>query len=97
VLVTDAVAARGAANEPPRTPDGALAGSVLRLDAAIRNLVAWTGASLPAAVATVTSTPARLLGVQDRGVLEPGACADVVVLDDRLEIDAVVVAGRRVR
>lgn len=97
VLVTDAVAARGATDEPPRTPNGALAGSVLRLDAAIRNLVAWTGAALPAAVATVTATPARLLGVHDRGVLEPGARADVVVLDDRLEIDAVLVAGRRVR
>lgn len=97
VLVTDAVAARGAANEPPRTRSGALAGSVLRLDTAIRNLVAWTGATLPAAVATVTSTPARLLGLRDRGVLEPGARADVVVLDDRLEIDTVLVAGRRVR
>jgi N-acetylglucosamine-6-phosphate deacetylase len=70
---------------------------VLRLDDAVRNLVAWTGASLPDAIATVTSTPARVLGIGDRGVLEPGACADVVVLDDRLEIAQVVVRGTRVR
>jgi N-acetylglucosamine-6-phosphate deacetylase len=96
-LVTDAVAARGVRDEPPRTAGGSLAGSVLRLDDAVRNLVAWTGASLPDAIATVTSTPARVLGIGDRGVLEPGACADVVVLDDRLEIAQVVVRGTRVR
>ncbi len=97
VLVTDAVAARGTVDQPPRTPTGALAGSVLRLDEALRNLVAWTGASVPAAVATITATPARLLGLDDRGVLEPGARADVVVLDDRLEVTEVVVAGRHTR
>ncbi len=63
----------------------------------LRNLVAWTGASVPEAVATVTATPARLLGVTDRGVVEPGAVADLVVLDDRLEIESVVVRGDRVR
>lgn len=97
VLVTDAVAARGIADEPPRTGDGALAGSVVTLDATVRNLVAWTGATVPQAVACVTATPARVLGLAGRGVLEPGAVADVVVLDDRVEVEQVVVGGRRVR
>ena len=88
---------RGSTDEPPRTADGALAGSVVTLDAALRNLVAWTGASVPEAVATVTATPARLLGLTDRGVVEPGAVADLVVLDDRLEIESVVVRGERMR
>jgi N-acetylglucosamine-6-phosphate deacetylase len=38
--------------------------------------------------------PAGFLGRDDVGVLEPGAPADVVVLDDRLEIQAVLCAGR---
>jgi N-acetylglucosamine-6-phosphate deacetylase len=96
VLVTDAVAARGQLGEPPRTPDGALAGSVVTLDQALRNLVVWTGASLPDAVATVTSTPAGVLGLVDRGTIEPGRRADLVVLDDALAVRATFVAGRPV-
>jgi N-acetylglucosamine-6-phosphate deacetylase len=95
VLVTDAVAARGRTDEPPRTVDGGLAGSVVTLDRAVRNLVAWTGASVPEAIATVTANPARVLRITDRGVVEPGACADLVVLDDRLEIESVIVRGDR--
>lgn len=97
VLVTDAVAARGIGEDPPRTSDGVLAGSVVTLDAAVRHLVAWTGATVPQAIGCVTATPARALGLTRRGVLEPGAIADVIVLDDRLEVAHVVVRGLRVR
>jgi N-acetylglucosamine-6-phosphate deacetylase len=38
--------------------------------------------------------PARFLGRGDVGTLEPGAHADVVVLDDRLEIQSVLCAGQ---
>ena len=55
-----------------RTPDGTLAGSDLALDQAVRNLVAFTGCTAAEAVATVTTTPARLLGLDDRGSLETG-------------------------
>ena len=48
-----------------RIADGVLAGSALSLDEAVRNLVAFTGCSVADAVATVTSTPARLLGLAD--------------------------------
>nr|MCU0260213.1 amidohydrolase family protein [Ilumatobacteraceae bacterium] len=82
-LVTDAVAARGIVDAPDgvRLADGTLAGSTIALDRALANLVDWTGASVPEAVRTVTSTPARLLGRSDVGVIEPGSRAGVVVLD----------------
>ena len=49
-----------------RLPDGVLAGSILSLDAAIRNLIHFTGCSLSDALTTVTTTPATLLGLHSR-------------------------------
>ncbi|HEY3485366.1 MAG TPA: N-acetylglucosamine-6-phosphate deacetylase [Ilumatobacteraceae bacterium] len=96
-LVTDAVAARGAGDHADgvRLADGTLAGSAITLDAALRNLVAFTGACVDHAVRTVTATPARVLGLDDRGVIEPGARADVTVLDAELRVIATFVAGER--
>jgi len=48
-------------------------------------------------VAAVTRRPADLLGRPDLGRLEPGARADLVVLDDRLEVRGVMQRGRWVR
>jgi N-acetylglucosamine-6-phosphate deacetylase len=70
-----------------------LAGSDLSLDRAVRNLIAFTGCSVPDAVTTVTATPARLLGLPDRGKLEHGACADITVLDADLAVVATIVGG----
>ena len=98
-LVTDAVGRRlGAdgldvAGGEVRNADGVLAGSVLTLDLAVRNLVACTGCSLSAAVATVTSTPADLLGLADRGRLVAGARADVTILDAVGRVVATIVGG----
>ena len=44
-------------------------------------------------MATVTSTPAAVLGLTDRGRLEPGARADVTVLDDELRVVETIVGG----
>ena len=52
---------------------------------AVRNLCAL-GVPFEGAVGAATTVPARLLGRCDLGVLEVGRRADVVVLDDRLEI-----------
>jgi N-acetylglucosamine-6-phosphate deacetylase len=46
------------------------------------------------AVAAATAVPARVLGRDDVGVLQVGGAADLVVLDDRLELRTVLVAGR---
>ena len=46
--------------------DGTLAGSILELDQALRNLVEITGCTLDEALETMTTTPAKLLGIEER-------------------------------
>jgi len=75
-----------------RLSDGTLAGSVLTMDAAVRNLVSF-GVGLPHAVHAASTAPARLLGREDLGVLRPGAAANIAVLDDELEVQRTVVNG----
>jgi N-acetylglucosamine-6-phosphate deacetylase len=79
----------------PRRADGTLAGSVLRMDQAVANMVA-AGAGLPAAVAAATRIPADLIGRPDLGRLVPGAAADLAWLGDDLRTRATWVAGKRV-
>jgi N-acetylglucosamine-6-phosphate deacetylase len=76
-----------------RTADGVLAGSNLSLDEALRNLVEFTGCSVVEALATVTSTPADLLHLTDRGRLVVGGRADVTILDSSLNVTATIVGG----
>ncbi len=75
-----------------RLEDGTLAGSVLTLDQAVRNLVDC-GAALPQAVHAASATPAALLGRPDLGVLRPGRPAHVTVLDENLRVTRTVVGG----
>ncbi len=99
-LVTDAIGGTRLGNEDvevvdgvARRADGTLAGSVATMPECVRNLHAL-GATLEQAVAAATSIPARVLGRSDVGVLRVGGPADVVVLDDRLEVRSVHVGGR---
>ena len=105
-LVTDAVAAAGAGDGSyrlasvdvevtdgiARRGDSVLAGSTVTMIDAVRNLVAL-GASVPAALAAASEVPARIAGRDDIGRLHEGCEADVVVLDDRLELVRVVAGG----
>jgi N-acetylglucosamine-6-phosphate deacetylase len=75
-----------------RLPDGTLAGSVLTMDEAVRNLVA-SGASLADAVHAASVAPARLLGREDLGALRPGWPAHLTVLDEELRVVRTVVGG----
>lgn len=75
-----------------RRPDGVLAGSAAPLLDGVRRLHAL-GVPVAEAVGAATVVPARLAGRRDIGVLRPGACADVLVLDDRLELRRVLVGG----
>jgi len=79
----------------PRLADGTLAGSVLRMDQAVRNLVRW-GIPLRDAVLAASRTPARLLGLSDRGGLAPGWRADLAVLGSDGRVRLTLVAGRPV-
>jgi N-acetylglucosamine-6-phosphate deacetylase len=72
--------------------DGLLAGSVLTMDAAVRNLVGC-GATLAEAAHAAATAPAALLGRPDLGVLAPGAVADVAVLDEDLRVVRTLVGG----
>ncbi len=75
-----------------RLADGTLAGSTLTMDQALRNLVGL-GLSLAEASLRTATLAARHLGLDDRGTLEPGAHADVVVLDNNLHLQQVWVEG----
>jgi N-acetylglucosamine-6-phosphate deacetylase len=78
-----------------RAPDGSLAGATKTLLEAVRRL-ADLGVPFPEAVDAGTLVPARILRRSDVGVLEPGARADVAVLDDELRVTRVLRAGRPV-
>ena len=69
-----------------------LAGSVIALDTAVRNVVG-TGIELPAAVAAASRNPLALLGVTDRGRIAPGQRADLVQLDEDLAVERVMRDG----
>ena len=73
-----------------RLHDGTLAGSALPLSAAVRNVVSW-GIPLEAALAMASTTPARSLGLDVS--LSPGNRADVVVLDEKLDVRHVLIGG----
>lgn len=109
VLVTDAMRAAGLGDGPselggqPVTvknghatlKNGSLAGSVLTLDVALRNAV-QAGIPLPEASRMLSEVPAASVGLTDRGRLEPGLRADLVVLDRDLKVLQVYVAGQPV-
>jgi len=77
-----------------RLQGGALAGSLLTLDAALRNALA-AATDLPAASRLVSGNAAGYLGLHDRGLLEPGRRADLVVMDTAMQVLEVWVAGVR--
>jgi N-acetylglucosamine-6-phosphate deacetylase len=105
-LVTDSITAAGASDGAysfgsldvqvhegaVRGPDGVLAGSVLTMIEAVRNLHAL-GVPLADAVDAATAVPARILGLPETGRLDVGLPADIVILDDNVEIVRVLVAG----
>jgi N-acetylglucosamine-6-phosphate deacetylase len=106
-LVTDAIAAAHAGDGAytiagvdfevedgvARNSDRVLAGSTVCMIDAVRNLVAL-GATVESALAAATALPARVAGRPELGTLAPGSAADVVVLDDSLDIARVLVRGQ---
>ena len=76
--------------------DGTRAGSTLTQDAALKNLLAWTGRPLEDILPLLTENPARLAGVfQRKGSIADGKDADLVVLDGDCRVEAVFLKGRR--
>lgn len=109
-LVTDAMAALGmppgvyhigdqqvhVTHIAARLASGTLAGSILSMDQAIRNMVAYTGCSVGDAVRMASATPADVLGLRHKGRLEAGADADIVVLDANLHVQQTFIGGESV-
>jgi N-acetylglucosamine-6-phosphate deacetylase len=77
-----------------RLPDGTLAGSTLTMDRALRNLVSL-GLTIEDASHRLSLFPADYLGLKDRGRIETGAYADLVLLDRQLEVERVIGEGER--
>lgn len=70
-----------------------LAGSLIALDDAVRNMVS-AGLPLPRAAAAASANPLALLGIADRGRLAPGLRADIVELDGALRVQRVMRGGQ---
>jgi N-acetylglucosamine-6-phosphate deacetylase len=108
VLVTDATAATGMPNGRYRLGslevevkdgkclrDGRLAGSVLTMDKAVRNVVKFANWNLQQAVRLATLNPARTTGLpSNAGMLVPGAVADIVALSPAGDVLKTIVRGR---
>jgi N-acetylglucosamine-6-phosphate deacetylase len=73
--------------------DGTLAGSTLTMDGAFRNAIALFGLSEVDAAYVCATTPARQLGLTDRGRLTAGHRADITILDHDLRVVKTYVAG----
>jgi N-acetylglucosamine-6-phosphate deacetylase len=107
ILITDAISATGMPDgnyklgalevevrEGRCEYEGKLAGSVLTLDRAVRNVMQFAGWTLQQAVRLVTLNPATLLGASDsRGLVAPGRRADLVVLTPEGEVVHTIAAG----
>ena len=72
----------------------AFAGSVATADALIRTLVNDCGFLIPTAVKMLTEVPAKILGV-NKGVLEAGKDADIIVFDEKINVTDVFVGGTK--
>ncbi len=108
VLITDAISATGMPDglyqlgpievdvkDGRCTSGGSLAGSVLTMDRAVRNITQFSSWSLRDAVRAATLNPARTAGMgKSYGTLVPGAEANFVVLNARGEVLKTVVGGR---
>jgi N-acetylglucosamine-6-phosphate deacetylase len=107
VLITDAMAAAGMPDGTYQlgpiqvevkggkcTVDGKLAGSVLEMDRAVRNVIQFAGWSLQHAVRAATLNATRAAGLERHGKLVAGAEADIVVLSASGEVHRTMVGGR---
>jgi N-acetylglucosamine-6-phosphate deacetylase len=83
----------GVAKLPDRT---AFAGSVATMDRLVKNMVNLAKATLTDAVKMATETPARIVGLTDRGTLDEGKRADIVLFNDEFCVSRTIVGGRTV-
>lgn len=84
----------GVAKLPDRT---AFAGSVATFDRLVRTMVELAEVPLLDAITMATSTPARIMGVDDRkGSIEIGKDADIVIFDQHINVQKTIIGGNLV-
>ena len=110
ILVTDKVAlanasaaekkaarARGSIRDgAARLKDSTLAGSIISMLDGVRVMVEKVGVSVGDAAVMAATNPANLVGAGDRGRIQVGARADLIVLNRALELKSVFIAGREI-
>lgn len=110
VLITDSMRAKGLqdgeydlggqtvvlANGTVRLQSGSLAGSVLKMNEAVRNFHNYTNCPLGEAFYAASTNVALSLGLMDTGKLEEGLKADIVVLDEDLNVLQTFIKGKKV-
>jgi len=110
ILVTDKVAlanasaaekkaarARGSIRDgAARLKDSTLAGSIISMLDGVRVMVEKVGVSVGDAAVMAATNPANLVGANDRGRIQVGARADLIVLSRALELKSVFIAGREI-
>ncbi len=75
--------------------DGTIAGSILTLNKAVRNLMKYTGAPLYRAVDCASLHPARAMGLDNEiGSLLPGRLADILIADEDMNVIRTIVSGQ---
>jgi N-acetylglucosamine-6-phosphate deacetylase len=108
ILITDAISATGKPDGNYRLGamevtvrdgrcehEGKLAGSVLTLDRAVRNVAAFAEISMQAALRLATLNPARRLGLEGhRGTIAPGQTADLIALNSGGEVTFAMAGGK---
>jgi N-acetylglucosamine-6-phosphate deacetylase len=77
-------------------PEGTLSGSILSMMRAVRNCVENVGINVEEALRMASEYPANVMRISDKGRIEPGFKADLVVFDKNFEIEHVFIEGRKV-
>lgn len=80
-----------------RLADGTIAGSVLKMNEAVRNVLANTNLSISEVVRLASLTPATRIGLGDvKGSIEVGKDADFAIVNDNIEVQQTILAGRTI-
>jgi len=76
--------------------DGTLAGSIISMLDGVRIMVEKAGVTIGDAAVMAATNPARLIGANDRGLIQVGARADLILLSRTLELKSVFIGGREI-
>lgn len=79
-----------------RLKDGTLAGSTLKLNEAVCNSVNNLGVSIPEAVRMASENPAKEAGMKNKGKLQEGYDADIILFDNDINVKKVFIKGKEI-